>query len=110
MYKIKTMKPVERKLPCHANKKNKGLAYAGDDWEYEKLQQVAFFLDQEERALTRTDIDSKWQVGAVEYIQARLKEDPVNGPRRTLHLFLEIQNCMGKLLQKLEEMGVVELV
>lgn len=113
MYSFKTIKPVCNDIPCYGA--NPGQAYSASDaeWEYEMLQQVAFFMRPDKGKATvpmsRADIDAAWQVRAIDHIVQLCKDAPKRrGPTRTKHLFLEIQLKMTSLLSKLVTMGVIE--
>lgn len=113
MYTFKTIGPINRQLPCHAA--NPDMPYASDDadWEYEMLQQVAFFMRPAKGKaavpMSRADIDAQWQIRSIDFINDMCaKADKGQAPTRTKHLFLEIQLKMTSLLNRLVSMGVLE--
>jgi len=111
-YTFKSLKPVDKFVPCHGATPDLPYHESDEAWEFEMLQQVAFFMQPAKntraKVMTREQIDERWQVDAVDYIQDACKNaKPGDAPIRTRHLFLEIQTRMTKLLTKLVEIGVL---
>lgn len=117
-YSFKSLNPVARKLLCHGRNPDLNLPYCEDDaeWEHEMLQQVAYFFQptkkntKDDQPWTRATVDVHWKVGALDFINEKCaslknKKHPMF---RTKHLFLEISLHMGRLLEKLVAMGVLE--
>lgn len=110
--RLKTLVHVNNKLLCHGQ--NEGLAYMDGDeeWEYEMRQQLAYFLDHREGQMIKVgEFEATWETEAICFIRKQIKQYPRNkATKRTLHLFLEIQQRFRCLVARMEEDGTVDIV
>jgi N6-adenosine-specific RNA methylase IME4 len=110
--RLKTLEHLDRELPCHG--KNEGLAYAESDpeWDYEMRQQFAYFLNHSQgKEIKVGDFHNEWQTSAIDFCRKALKKNPRNAAmKRTLHLFLDIQQKFERLVKKMETDGTLVIV